>query len=153
MTPGQGKTMIPKGDATFDAADRLAIVNLFGAYAQTYDAAHLDEWRELFADSADVRFLNRGRAVTMSLAETIPILQARHEAFKADKDQRRHALNSLCFDDQTQNEATGRCYFQVFSTRDGGTPGVQLTGCYEFAAVKQNNAWKFSRWIAYIDQG
>jgi SnoaL-like domain len=82
MTSGQRETTIPTGDATFDAADRLAIVNLFGAYAHTYDAAHLDEWRELFADTADVRFLNRDRAVTMSLAETIPMLQARHEALR-----------------------------------------------------------------------
>jgi hypothetical protein len=56
FTPVQGKTAIPIGDATFDPADRLAIVNLFGAYAQTYDAARLDEWRALFADSAEVRF-------------------------------------------------------------------------------------------------
>src|SRR6266702_4380976 len=99
------------GDATFDAADRLAIPNLLGAYAQTYDAARLDEWREVFADSADVRFLNRDRTVTTTLSETIPMLQARHETFKAEKDQRRHALNSLCFASQKGNEARGRCYF------------------------------------------
>ena len=153
MTSVQGETVIPKGDATFDAAERLAIVNLFGAYAQHYDAGRLDEWRELFTESADVRFLNRGRAVTTTLAETIPILKARQETFSAEKDQRRHALNSLCFDMQKTDEATGRCYFQVFSTRDGGAPAVQLTGLYEFTAVKQDTEWKFSRWIAHIDQG
>jgi hypothetical protein len=131
----------------------MAIVNLFGAYAQTYDADRLDEWRALFADSADVRFMNRDRTVTNTLSETVPALQARQESFKAQKDQRRHALNSLCFTSQQSNEASGRCYFQVFSTRDGGTPAVQLTGYYEFTAIKRDDAWKFSRWIAHIDQG
>jgi SnoaL-like domain len=58
----------------------------------------------------------------------------------------------LCFDSQHGNEASGRCYFQVFSSRDGGAPGVQLTGYYEFTAIKQNDSWKFSSWIAHIDQ-
>jgi hypothetical protein len=31
------------GDTAFDAADRLAIINLFGAYAYTYDENELDE--------------------------------------------------------------------------------------------------------------
>jgi hypothetical protein len=36
---------------------------------------------------------------------------------------------------------------------DLSTPSVQLTGYYEFTAVKQDDGWKFSRWIAHIDQG
>jgi len=32
------------GDASFNAADRLAIINLFGAYAQSYDAGKTDEF-------------------------------------------------------------------------------------------------------------
>ena len=31
------------GDTAFDAADRLAIINLFGAYAYAYDENELDE--------------------------------------------------------------------------------------------------------------
>lgn len=36
------------GDTAFDAADRLAIINLFGADAYTYDENELDEFRALF---------------------------------------------------------------------------------------------------------
>ena len=39
------------GDTAFDAADRLAIINLFGAYAYTYDENELDELRALFTDA------------------------------------------------------------------------------------------------------
>jgi len=38
------------GDASFNAADRLAIINLFGAYAQSYDAGKTDEFLSVFTD-------------------------------------------------------------------------------------------------------
>jgi hypothetical protein len=42
------------GSVAFDAADRLAIINLFGAYAYTYDENRLDEFRELFTESPEL---------------------------------------------------------------------------------------------------
>ncbi|MBV8863724.1 MAG: nuclear transport factor 2 family protein [Mycobacterium sp.] len=42
------------GVTAFDVADRLAIINLFGAYAYTYDQNHLDEFRALFTDSPEL---------------------------------------------------------------------------------------------------
>jgi len=76
----------------------------------------------------------------------------RVKAFAAAKIQRRHALTSYAFTSQTDNEASGSLYFQVFSSKDGGVPSVALTGYYEFTAVKGSNTWKFSRWIARADQ-
>ena len=141
------------GDATFDAADRLAIINLIGAYVHFYDAGRLDEWQTVFADAAEVRFFNRDRVVSSSLAETRAILDARVAALKAANDQRRHSVSSVWFTSQDASEASGRCYVQVFSIVDGGAPSVAFTGYYEFTAVKQDNAWKFSRWTAHLDQG
>jgi hypothetical protein len=46
------------GDASFNAADRLAIINLFGAYAQSYDAGNLDEFMSLFADKVELKYMN-----------------------------------------------------------------------------------------------
>ena len=39
------------GDTASDAADRLAIIKLFGAYAYTYDENELDEFRALLTDA------------------------------------------------------------------------------------------------------
>jgi hypothetical protein len=107
----------------------------------------------VFADAAEVRFFNRDRVVSSSLAETRAILDARVAALKAAKDQRRHSISSFWFTSQGASEASGRFYLQVFSIIDGGAPSVAFTGYYEFTAVKQDKAWKFSRWTAHIDQG
>lgn len=98
---------------------------MFGAYAYTYDENELDEFRAL---------------------------AARKAAFKAENNQRRHVLNSFWFTRQNATEATGRCYVQVFGIRDAGPPSPELTGCYEFTAVKQAGVWRFSRWVFTIDQ-
>lgn len=45
---------IGAGEATFDAADRLAIINLLGAYAYLYDQDHLDAHRALFTESLEL---------------------------------------------------------------------------------------------------
>jgi SnoaL-like domain len=121
------------GDTAFDAVDRLAIVNLFGAYAYTYDENELDEFRALFTDSPS-------------------FLAARKAAFKAENNQRRHALNSFWFTRQNGTEATGRCYVQVFGIRDAGPPSPELTGCYEFTAVKHDGVWRFIRWVLALDR-
>ena len=80
------------------------------------------------------------------------LLAKRKGEFKAQNNRRRHALNSFSFDSQSAEEATGRCYVQVFAIRDGGPPSPDLTGCYEFTAVKQEGVWRFSRWVLAIDQ-
>src|SRR5688500_16231120 len=71
--PGESAPL--KGEATFDAADRLAVINLLGFYAHNYDAGRLDEWQSVFTDDAEVRFFARDRVVTSTLAET----RARHD--------------------------------------------------------------------------
>jgi len=61
--PGESATLM--GEATFDAVDRLAIMNPSGAYAHYYDAGRLDQWQTVFTDAADVRFFARDRAVSV----------------------------------------------------------------------------------------
>ncbi|MGB9302383.1 MAG: nuclear transport factor 2 family protein [Mycobacterium sp.] len=136
----------------FDAADRLAIINLLGAYAHTYDEDRLDEFRALFTASPELVLWFGGGDVSSGIETVMPLLRARKAAFQAENNQRRHALNSIWFTSQTATEATGRCYFQVFAIRDGGPPSAEITGCYEFTAVKQDGLWRFGRWVLNADQ-
>jgi hypothetical protein len=149
---GKSPPVSAPGDASFSAADRLAIINLFGAYAQSYDAGKLDEFLSLFTDKVELKYMNGDKVVGEGLAQVTRAMEERVKAFKAAKIQRRHLLTSYAFTSQTDNEAGGRLYFQVLSSKDGGVPSVALTGYYEFTAVKKGNSWKFSRWIARGDQ-
>ena len=140
------------GSVAFDVADRLAIINLFGAYAYTYDNNRLDDFRMLFTESPELVLLHEGQPLSADIETVMSLLAARKAAFKAEKNQRRHALNSFWFSSQGAHEATGHCYVQVFAIKDGGPPTADLTGCYDFTAVKQEGGWRFSRWVVGIDQ-
>lgn len=140
------------GDASFNAADRLAIINLFGAYAQSYDAGKTDEFLSVFTDKVELRYMSGDKVIAEGLTQVTQAMPGRVRAFQAAKMQRRHALTSYAFTSQTDSEARGRLYFQVLSIQDGGAPSVALTGYYEFTAVKQGNIWRFRRWIAHGDQ-
>lgn len=131
---------------------RLAIINLFGAYAYTYDENELDEFRGLFTDSPELVLRHEDRTLSEDVDTVMKFLAARKAAFKAEKNQRRHALNSFWFTSQNATEATGHSYVQVFGIRDAGPPAPELTGCYEFTAVKHDGVWRFSRWVLAIDQ-
>ncbi len=97
------------GSVAFDVADRLAIINLFGAYAYTYDADRLDEFRALFTESPQLVLLHDGDTLSGDIDTVVNLLAARKEAFKAENNRRRHALNSFWFSSQSAHEATGHC--------------------------------------------
>jgi hypothetical protein len=140
------------GGVSFDVADRLAIINLLGAYAYTYDENRLDEFRALFTESPQLVLQHDGNELSEDIDVVMNLLAVRKAAFKAEGNQRRHALNSFWFSSQSASEATGHCYVQVFAVTHGGTPSPDLTGRYEFTAVKERGVWRFGRWVVAIDQ-
>ncbi|CQD15827.1 hypothetical protein BN000_03318 [Mycobacterium europaeum] len=152
LTTVAGNPIESVGSAAFDVADRLAIINLFGAYAYTYDHNRLDEFRTLFTESPELVLLHEGQPLSADIETVMSLLAARKATFTAEHNQRRHALNSFWFSGQGADEATGHCYVQVFAIKDGGPPVADLTGCYDFTAVKRDGSWKFSRWVVGLDQ-
>ena len=140
------------GGVAFDVADRLAIINLFGAYAYTYDNDQLDDFRALFTKSPELVLLHEGQPLSSDIDTVMSLLKARKAAFKSENNRRRHALNSYWFTSQSATEATGHCYVQVFAVRAGGSPFPDLTACYDFTAAKQQGVWRLSRWVVGVDQ-
>ncbi|VBA42870.1 hypothetical protein LAUMK136_04788 [Mycobacterium attenuatum] len=152
MLTHQSMSVGDVGGVNFDVVDRLAIMNLFGAYAYTYDQDRLEDFRELFTDSPELVLLHDNRELTADIDTVMQLLSARKANFVAEGNKRRHALNSLWFTSQSADEATGHCYVQVFSIRAGGPPTAHLTACYDFTVVKQQRVWRISRWVVTADQ-
>ncbi|KAB2937434.1 MAG: hypothetical protein F9K21_06030 [Rhodocyclaceae bacterium] len=69
--------------------------------------------------------MNGDKVAAEGLAQATQAMQGRVKAFSAAKNQRRHALTSHVFTSQTDNEARGSLYFQVFSI-SLSTRGIQL---------------------------
>jgi hypothetical protein len=129
VVDGQPAPVIDVGNVAYDVADRLAIINLFGAYAYTYDQNQLDDFRALFTESPELGLqLYDGTTVSRGVDTVMELLAVRKGEFKAQNNQRRHALNSFLFDSQSAEEATGRCYVQVFAIRDGGPTHTRSDG-------------------------
>ena len=61
----------------FDVTDRLAIINLFGAYAHTYDGNRLDEFRALFTDAPQFGLLHEGTELSQDIDTVMSLLAAR----------------------------------------------------------------------------
>jgi SnoaL-like domain len=51
VVDGQPVPVADIGGVAFEVADRLAIINLFGAFAYAYDQHRLDDFRALFTES------------------------------------------------------------------------------------------------------
>ncbi len=67
-------TLNAPGDASFNAADRLAIINLFGNYAQLYDAGNLEEFKSLFTDNVDIKLMERDKVVAEGLDQVTQVI-------------------------------------------------------------------------------
>jgi hypothetical protein len=152
VTDEQSVAVNDVGGVAYNVADRLAIINLLGAYAFTYDNDRLDDFRALFTESPELVLLHEGQVLSSDIDAVMIVLRARKAAFNREGNRRRHALNSFWFTSQSATEATGHCYVQVFAIRAGGPPTAELTGCYDFAAAKHDGVWRLRRWVVTVDQ-
>jgi hypothetical protein len=50
------------GDASLNAADRLVIIDLFGAYAQDHDAGKPGEFLSVFTDTVELAYAQAAEA-------------------------------------------------------------------------------------------
>lgn len=82
---GQPAPIGDVGSVAFDVTDRLAIINLFGAYAYTYDENRLDEFRTLFTESPELVLLHEGQPLSADIDTVMGLLATRKAAFKALK--------------------------------------------------------------------
>lgn len=138
------------GSTSFDPKDRLAIVNLLSSYGYLFDEGKLDEYRNLFSESARFEDLVPNKK-SASLEEFMTFLIPRAEYFNKNDIQRRHFLGPMRFATQTESTAAGQVYLQLYSIEQGGPPSLLLTGYYSFKVEKIDQQWKISSWQVTVD--
>lgn len=123
----------------------LAILNLVGRYAQTYDEARLDEFEHLFASDAslDMDGLKMKIGPEMRL-----MLDARSEGFRKAGLQRRHHFSSAVVEADGPHRATVRLHALVTSTNlKTNQRNLVASGVYEGVVTQQKDAaWKIADW-------
>jgi hypothetical protein len=142
--------LVARGDATeqglvsFDAKDRLAIINLISSYGYFGDEGLLDEWKNLFSEDAKIIGLKPNKEAA-TISEYMDHVTSRAKMFEERKIQRRHFLGPVRFDGQTEDFASGIIYAQLYWTQDG-EPKLVATGYYVFKAAKAGSEWKIVYW-------
>jgi SnoaL-like domain len=140
------------GDVSFDAVDRLAVMNLVGAYCHAYDAGDADVLLSLFTDKADFKYVFMDKTLVNSTVAFAHGMQERLQGFAASKTVRHHVTGSFLITSQSAKQAEGRVYVQVLSIVDARLASIDVTATYDFTAIKQDNVWKFSRFLCRRDQ-
>ncbi len=140
------------GSASFDAADRLAIVNVLNSYGYFVDQLRMDDYFGLFTDAPEVEAWFAGERAVHDWKQFKDLSTARQEVFKREKIQRRHVLSAPRFDQQDNESASGQVYFRLYRIHHG-TISLITIGYYEFTMAKQRGEWKIDRWIIRADNG
>ena len=133
-----------QGSVSFDAKDRLAIINLISSYGYFFDEGLLDAWKNLFSEDAKIIGLKPNKEAA-TISEYLDHATSRAKMFEEQKIQRRHFLGPVRFDRQTEDFASGNIYAQLYSTKDG-EPKLVVTGYYVFKAAKAGSEWKIVYW-------
>ena len=137
------------GNASFNSADRQAVVNLISSYGPLYDSANLTEWRGLFSEEPVMEFWKGGTKLIEGIDAVLTMIKGRQGEFKKNRIQRRHYLIPRVTR-QDPGSASGDAYLLLMSN-DGTNPSLVTTGYYEFTSVKEGGAWKIRQWIAHLD--
>jgi hypothetical protein len=94
MADGQSTPAGGVGSVAFDVADRLAIINLFGAYAYTYGENRLDEFRALFTESPQLVMLYDGAELSQDIDTVMMAVQPMGRVDRPDTSPR-HRVNAI----------------------------------------------------------
>jgi uncharacterized protein (TIGR02246 family) len=128
--------------------DRIAICDLFVRYASALDQGDVATVVDCFTADATLASpvigVIAGHAAIRAFAE-------RFAAQRAGGTQFRHMITNIAAEiDPGGDRARATAYLLVLSTRDGES-GRLPPGRYECEAVKEGDAWRFSRRVVFHD--
>ena len=134
------------GDANFNIADRIAILDVINAYGVYWDENNLKGFFNLFLDDA-VRITTdkNGNEKKITKSEEEKIAIERQTFFKKNSMQRRHMMHNTHFIKQTENYARVIQYMTLINTTESEKSNIVSPIIYDFEFYKINDIWKISK--------
>lgn len=149
-------------------ADRLAIHNLLGGYAQFASEGNLDEWSDLFADDAIFEIIIPSNAVDSPLAagthsfDKTRLIEMEQGLFKIYRarfldltlgERRLYLINNVWIVSQSDHDAVVQATLTLVRTAmSGPSPHIDFTGTYYGTFQKRDTGWLIYRWCLRLDR-
>jgi hypothetical protein len=151
--PASPTPATPPGDTRFDAADRLAITNLFGGMVRGLDERDLDLLVSTVAPDFWAEYRIPGSPVyKVSGRDNFRSMMAkRFELFENAGIRRRHIISPPFFLEQTPASAHVTIHFLNCTSTHGKDWHPFISAVGEFRAVKRDGAWMFTSQIEVPD--
>jgi SnoaL-like domain len=119
-------------------ADRLALNDLYAAYAWRFDEGDAEGWAALF--TADGRFTSVGRDELSGRDELAAFVRHRH----AEKPGIRHHTTNVTVE-ATAGGAHGRAYALALRSSEESPLRLLNAGAYDDELVREPDGWHFAR--------
>ena len=141
------------GDTHFDAADRLAITNLFGAMAGGLDKLDPDLLASTVAPEfwAEYRVPGSPTLKVTGRDNFLAMATKRFENFEKSGVRRRHIIAPPFFIEQTPDSARVSISFLICTATNGKDWHPFASAVGEFSAVKRDGVWMFTSQIEIPD--
>ena len=148
-----GCRTLPDGRDAARMADRLAILNVLGAYPHHFDEREAEEFLDLFTEDVSFEWYMAGEKVGgMDGRKAFgDMIVPRMEMFAEQGLIRRHTNANIFIVSQTEKEAHVRMGFILHSVKDMKELTLVSTGTYEGWLGKQDGRWLIRRWIDRVD--
>lgn len=134
-------------------ADRLAILNVLGAYPHHFDEGEAEDFLDLFTEDVTFEWYMAGEKVGGMEGRKAfgDMIAPRMKMFAEQGLIRRHTNANIFIVSQTEKEAHVRMGFILHSVKDMKELTLVSTGTYEGRLVKLDGRWLISHWIDRVD--
>jgi hypothetical protein len=142
------------GFATLAIDDRLAILNLLGAYTHYATRGDLEGWRSTFTTDATFHVCAPGKpGKPVPIADIVAAEDsafADYRAIRANPALGERMIYRMALPyilEQSSNEATVSCELLIVRAHpQGAPPYILLTGTFSGTVVKRERCWRIHRW-------
>ncbi len=151
--PASPAAVTPPGNTRFDASDRLAITNLFGAMVCGLDTRDPDLLASTVAPEfwAEYRVPGSPTLKVTGRDNFRAMAAKRFENFEKSGVRRRHIVAPPFFTEQTPDSARVSIYFLICTATNGKDWHPFASAIGEFCAVKRDGVWMFTSQIETPD--